>query len=1195
MVILEPLCDADSSALARYVLALLKKDKPEKELKRLMIEQLDVFLAEETKPFVERLFEAINNEEYLKTPLPTANNPNILSSIDFEDAEETSTANNAASDIVTIATIGAVAATITNDGVNANIAMSSSSSLMTTGSTVTNVINQNDNAETINNMTAKVIDNNTAISSTHADKVNTPPIDDSKTKDTTTERTSSSISHPQSSSSHHHHQQQQQQHVAGHHHHHNASSNRNETNLYVAGNSSSNNDRNHPRSASPPAARANAADKENQPRESRRRRASLRSRSRSPRSRSRSNERFSRRSRSPRDRRVNEREKVQRQFRNKSPPMGGGGGDSRHDRRRGGGGGGGDRRRMMMNNMGGASSGDRSPRFGGGDRRGSGGGGGGVGGVSGNRSTNRSPISPRSRSPSLERGGRSGKGSPSAGRSQNRGNGSGVGANTSPETRHHHHDGEKRQRCRDFDEKGYCVRGETCPWDHGVNPVVFEGINNTALISMSLREYNPDAPDLWTRSAPPPGALVAGATSGALMAGAAAAAAGINPFTGAVRPGPGMMGGPPGAIGFPQVPGTDKTTNGAGPLAAAEYARNAAAAAAAGAGFRAAAPMMPFPFNPASVTPLQRELIPIPVVDASGGSASAGGDVTAAMQAHSKRRFELEDSVAIADGPTKRKIPAHSRLGPRVPSLQNSSLELRKVPRGLNTIAHLNNHFAKFGKIVNIQISYDGDPEAAIVTFSTHAEANVAYRSTEAVLNNRFIKVFWHTADSSGGGDGNNSMTQQGGRKNSQYHINNVPAVPTPTADSAKTANTSQSQTAGANAASNSSGVTTSTQDTSTTSTANSGSSTTTVAASHVPQPSLRLKNNIPPRNTGAVVNSAVFRKKQEEQVKAVAQLANGLRKRKQELLQSYVKQMKSALDLVERCEPTDPQRGKTLDTIKVLHETIDKLRKEIAAEQEQIQAQIHNQNQPPPVKKSKEQQKKELLDIELELFAQQQEGNDTTAIQKRLEELQRSIGIISGSGGAMSGGGGSPMGGKPGGHYMSGGRPMGRGRASYPEGSTRVDRRPKTIVVTGFSSEDADFVLGHFKHFGEITKHDMDLEKPQLILSYATRINAEQAVLRGKLFKDKRLQMAWAPVVQTPSVVPTTAGNKANTPNVDSKITVADANKNQTQEPTTAISSPNPSQTNSETDANNTDTLPELRLEDEEEDEESEDRSWRR
>lgn len=771
--------------------------------------------------------------------------------------------------------------------------------------------------------------------------------------------------------------------------------------------------------------------------------------------------------------------------------MGSGGGavESRHDRRRAGGI---DHRRRMMNNMA-SGVGDRSPRFAN-DRRGSGGGGG------NNRSNiQRSPHanSPRSRSPSAERivaAGRPIKRSPSSERIKNRANNASAAAISSPDARTHERlaDSEKRQRCRDFDEKGYCVRGETCPWDHGVDPVVFEGLNNASLISMSLREYNPDAPDLWSRATPAPGSLVAPGAPGALIAGAAA---GINPFTGISRPGTNataavMLGGTTGPVAFPQVPGADKTINGAGPLAAAEYARNAAAAAAAaGAGFRAAAPIMPFPFNPAGVTtPLQRELIPIPVVDASGAptTAIAGGDVTAAIQAHSKRRFELEDSVAIADGPTKRKIPAHSRLGPRVPSLQNSSLELRKVPRGLNSIAHLNNHFAKFGKIVNIQISYDGDPEAAIVTFSTHAEANVAYRSTEAVLNNRFIKVFWHTADSTSDGINSGSMASQQimqGRKNSQYHLHNIPAVPTPTSDSAKTANTSQSQgnnttTSTTTITSNSSTSASDSATTTTTPATLSGSSTaatattnttSVVAATHVAPPSLRLKNNVPARPAAiAGANAVIFRKKQEEQVKAVAQLANGLRKRKQELLQNYVKQMKSALELVERCEPTDPQRAKTLQTVNVLQETIDKLHKEIAAEQEQIQAQIQNQTpQPPPVKKSKEQQKKELLDIELELFAQQQEGNDTSSIQKRLEELQRSLGIVPGAtaGNAVGSPLGSGAGGRGAAHFLPGGRPAApRARNSYPEGSTRVDRRPKTIVVSGFASEEAEFVLGHFK-----------------------------------------------------------------------------------------------------------------------------------
>jgi RNA-binding protein 26 len=46
-------------------------------------------------------------------------------------------------------------------------------------------------------------------------------------------------------------------------------------------------------------------------------------------------------------------------------------------------------------------------------------------------------------------------------------------------------------------------------------------------------------------------------------------------------------------------------------------------------------------------------------------------------------------------------------------------------------------------------------------------------------------------------------------------------------------------------------------------------------------------------------------------------------------------------------------------------------------------------------------------------------------------------------------------------------------------------------------------------QHFGEITKNIMDESVPCLILSYATRINAEQALARGRQFKDKVLTVS--------------------------------------------------------------------------------------
>ncbi|EDW90426.1 zinc finger protein swm isoform X2 [Drosophila yakuba] len=1048
-VVLEPLCDADSSALARYVIALLKKDKSDKDLKRIMIEQLDVFLSEETTRFVERLFDAIASEEYLTVPAAPLITASSASTAELDLDQELALAIDGAQDDIE----AVLAADSPPPPPKENVIHTDS-----------NQVKLEQASQDAREAEALAFISQEAGIAMHASTDAKPSLDH-KTKD----------SHNQQSASNYQ-----------HHHVRSASPPGRSSGISGGGGSG----------AGGAGLAAGYADKENQPRDSRRRRASLRSRSRS---RSRSNERTFRRSRS-RDRRVNEREKTQRQFRNKSPP--GSQADNRHHGRRNF-----DRRRI------GGNAEDR-PRF-------------------GNNKSRRS----HSRSMSPERNARRNQNSPDRVQAAQANQTPAPVAAPAPVQ---HPASHPRQRCRDFDEKGYCVRGETCPWDHGINPVVFEGINNSALM-MSMREYNPDAPEIWARGGGPP----PGAGQGPVPPPSQPGQTTINPFSGNVRPSTLMSGSGPNPMGVPNP---------------ADYARNP--------GAPPQAAMMPFPFNPTAVTtPLQRQLIPIPVVDGAptGGVAEVG-----------KRRFELEDTVAIADVPTKRKVPINSRLGPRVnPNMQqhNSSLELRKVPRGLNTIAHLNNHFAKFGKIVNIQVSYEGDPEAAIVTFSTHAEANVAYRSTEAVLNNRFIKVFWHN-DSNGADVG--QMNQMvgggggGGRKNaSQYHLHNVPAVPTPNADSAKISNANPLTEAGAG---------------------NIGTPATEQANTAAPA-SMRLKLNTATAGSSAggaagsgapgsgrplnpAANAASIRKKQEEQQKAVHQLANGLRKRKQELLQSYMKQMKTALELVERMDQQDPQRAPTLQTIKVLQMTIDKLRKEIQADQDQLQAQIQQQQQQqqPPVKKTKEQQKKELLDMELELIAQQQEGNDTTAIQKRLEELQRNLGI-------------GPAANNKSPHYAAAsgapGGGAGRKRPNLPEGPTRVDRRPKAIVVTGFAAEEADFVLGHFKNFGEISKHDVDREIPQLILSYATRLNAEQAVLRGKMYKDKRLQISWAPVV-TPAPAPMAAPAEKSAGQGAMPVSL--------ENPKQLIQSVSESES-----LLGSDTLPELRLEDEEEDEESEDRSWRR
>lgn len=91
-------------------------------------------------------------------------------------------------------------------------------------------------------------------------------------------------------------------------------------------------------------------------------------------------------------------------------------------------------------------------------------------------------------------------------------------------------------------------------------------------------------------------------------------------------------------------------------------------------------------------------------------------------------------------------------------------LLVRKVPPKLNEISIIDKHFSKFGKVVNIkvklyffpykslfnfylnffnQVCYENDPSSALIQFSNTFEATAAIRSTEAIFNNRFIKVYW--------------------------------------------------------------------------------------------------------------------------------------------------------------------------------------------------------------------------------------------------------------------------------------------------------------------------------------------------------------------------------------------------------------------------------------------------------------------
>lgn len=63
----------------------------------------------------------------------------------------------------------------------------------------------------------------------------------------------------------------------------------------------------------------------------------------------------------------------------------------------------------------------------------------------------------------------------------------------------------------------------------------------------------------------------------------------------------------------------------------------------------------------------------------------------------------------------------------------------------LCSAAHINIDFCLYFT----KVAYQNDPESALIQFASPDEAKRAMQSTEAVLNNRFIRVHWYRYDES--------------------------------------------------------------------------------------------------------------------------------------------------------------------------------------------------------------------------------------------------------------------------------------------------------------------------------------------------------------------------------------------------------------------------------------------------------------
>uniref|UniRef100_A0A8C7YPV6 RNA binding motif protein 26 n=1 Tax=Oryzias sinensis TaxID=183150 RepID=A0A8C7YPV6_9TELE len=611
---------------------------------------------------------------------------------------------------------------------------------------------------------------------------------------------------------------------------------------------------------------------------------------------------------------------------------------------------------------------------------------------------------------------------------------------------------QQRKRCRDYDEKGFCMRGDMCPFDHGSDPVVVEDVNLPSMLPFQP----PPIPvvDQQPPPGPPPPPL-------------------INPPPMNLRP----PVPPPGTLppSLPPVAGPPPPLPPLQPagMDAPPSSITSAVPTIVTSGIRSSIPQAPLYRHRVNVQRPNLIGLTMSHVDHPPREKIPNNSMRIVMESDSRKRPAVSHDALVSKKTWFERSsfnnPNHQGYHKRTPFSLNTKLLVRQIPPELNNISKLNEHFSKFGTIVNLQVAYQNDPEGALIQFAFPEEAERAMQSTEAVLNNRFIKVHWFRGDRTL----NNIRFKKTGLQLPETSVKQSikdrlgPMLPV---------NSEPSQESSA-ASQNASKV--SVKD-------RLGFSAKQAApVEKVSSQSVKKKFIIFLRSRNIENNEAL-------------KLQQDVRKKKQEILEKHIETQKL---LISRLEKNKGMKAE--DKAKIM-KTLDTLTKSITKLQEEIKG-ISSFVNPLRTAKSKVQAQKELLDIELELYQKTQAGEDTALLKIKYTQLQ----IEAAKRGLLSPGRGRGV------HAAGHSAVRARGRGSRGRGRGMpmhavVDHRPRALEISGFNDEDRVNLLPHFAQYGEIEDCQMDENSPTAVVTYKTRAEAERAALHGLRFNNQTLRLAW-------------------------------------------------------------------------------------
>ncbi|KAK3555348.1 hypothetical protein QTP86_014939 [Hemibagrus guttatus] len=688
--------------------------------------------------------------------------------------------------------------------------------------------------------------------------------------------------------------------------------------------------------------------------------------------------------------------------------------------------------------------------------------------------------------------------------------------------------GTLKHRCRDYDEKGFCVRGDLCPFDHGNDPLIVDDVALPTMIPFPppgmpgmpparmplpmppMPEPLPIMPmPIPPHGQPPPPGIFPMAGPPLIPASGIETSPHVRTSTSSPLAPPGVN--PPPPPPPPPPPSSSSAISSASlhpQYTLSEYsydpeAYNPESPAITGAGraqYRQFIPRIqtqrPNLIGLTSGDNQSSRAANIVIQTEPSISIASSGEVRHSMALDSRKRSLESGNGLQAKKPWTDKQNFNNQHKPAFPKKNhyvNTKLEVRRIPRELNNITKLNEHFSKFGTIVNIQVVFGGDPEAALIQYTANEEARRAISSIEAVLNNRFIRVYWHRENTAQNQEQNaNQSTSLNTQIPPVHKVINKPH--TPGAYVLNKCFPKQQSTSGTGPAASVDPLSPAPE------------SSSAVAPASVQQKGLYSRTVFKPtpkvlgKMVKALEDQDVLKKKQE-----ALKLQQDMRKKKREMLEKQIEYQKVLINRLEKNRGMKPEeRANIMKTLKELTEKISQLKNEIS--NSSVSQSAGNAAQP----KTKTDAQKELLDAELDFHKKLTTGEDTTDLKRRLGQLQVEAKRL----GLLPGGRAKPL------VSVSRGRGRGRGRSGRGRGAPShmvVDHRPRTLAILGVTQEEKEELMPHFVKFGEIEEL-RDQDATSVVMTFKTRSEAENAANQGAKFKGRILQISWYKP-KTPSV----------------------------------------------------------------------------